>query len=409
MHTSAPWSQRRAASRMALASCVALLAGCSLLSPPTFAPEQSIEAATDAPTPIEPSPSPTGTPATTSEPTTPPATPEATAVPMRWRSVVKALASPAAWLDFGFAGNGDVIAIGTRDAAASPLRLFVARYSASGKKRSEHALSRGVTPLGSDWVSINPVDDSIVIDDYYRPTGQFTLRTFSSASGRILSSVYTQSGINRLAIDARGHEYGLPQYGVVGNVYAAVVRLDARSQVKFGVDYWLRPLSAGARPEKPGIFAFPTAIAIGRDGRVLVVDEPDIDARYPDGTPRRTAVVTSLTPNLGSPRQWELPVEWPFGSQAFGAWSHALAIAGAADGSVYIGEPVVDETGTHVLGGRVRQFGITGDLIGTWGLGAPDSGVSDPSHPAVDASGHLWVIDVDPATHRSVIAVLEPG
>ncbi len=266
-----------------------------------------------------------------------------------------------------------------------------------------------MTPLGSDWVSIDPTDDSIVIDDYYHPTGQFTLRRFSSATGRVMSNVSTQSGINRLAIDAHGHEYGLPQYGVGGNVYAAVVRLDARSQVKFGVDYWLRPLTAGARPGEPGILAFPTAIAIGRDGRVVVVDEPDIDARYQDGTPRRTAVVTSLAPDLSSPRQWELPVEWPFGSQAFGAWSHALEIAGAADGSIYIGEPVLDEKGTRILGGRVRRFSATGDLLGTWGLGAPGSGIAEASHPAVDAAGHLWVIDVDPASHRSVITVLEPG
>ena len=408
MYTSAPRSQRGAASRITLASCAALLAGCSLLSPPTFAPRQSIAAATDAPTPIGPSPSPSAaapiiTPST--EPTSPPPTP----VPLRWRSVVRPLTAPAAWLDFGFAGNGDVIAVGTRDAAKSPLHLFVARYSASGKKRSEHDLSRGVTPVGSDWVSIDPTHDSIVIDDYDQPTVQFTLRRFSSATGRVVSNVSTQSGINRLAIDAQGHEYGLPQYGVTGNVYAAVVRLDARSQVRFGVDYWLRPLTAGARPDKPGILGFPTAIAIGRDGRVLVVDEPDLDATYQDGTPRRMAVVTSLAPDLSSPRQWELPLEWPFGSQAFGAWSHGLAVAGAADGSVYVGEPVLDETGRHVLGGRVRWFSASGELLGTWGLGALESGVSEASHPAVDASGYLWVIDVDPATHRSVITALEPG
>ena len=407
MHTSAPSSQRRAASRMALAWCVALLAGCSLLSPPTFTPRQSVEAATDAPASIGPSPSPT--PEVTPEPTAPPETPAPTAVAMRWRAVVRPLVSPAAWLDFGFAGNGDVIAVGTRDAGADPLRLFVTRYSASGRKRSERDLSRGVTPLGSDWVSIDPTNDTIVIDDFNRPTGQFALRRFSSATGRIVSSVATQSGIDRLAIDAHGHEYGLPQYGVAGNVYAAIVRLDARSQVRFGVDYWLRPLSAGARPATPGILAFPTAIAIGRDGRVVVVDEPDPDATYPDGTPRRTAVVTSLAPDLSSPRQWELPVEWPYGSPAFGAWSHGLAIAGAADGSVYVGEPVLDQTGAKVLGGRVRQFSASGELLGTWGEGSPGSGVSRASHPAVDAAGHLWVIEFDPAIHHSVIAVLEPG
>jgi len=407
MQISAHRSLRRVVSRSALAASAGLLAGCSLLSPPTFAPQQSVEAATDVP-----SPSPRATPTPSNPPSVGPSTapvPEPTPVAPRWRSVVKPLASPAAWLDFGFAGNGDILAIGTRNAAAEPLRLFVARYSASGRKRWERALSRGVTPLGSDWLSIDPTNDSIVIDDYYRPTGQFKLRRFSSATGRVLSSVPTDSGINRLAIDARGHRYGLPQYGVTGNVYAAVVRLDARSQVKFGVDYWLRPLSAGARPAKPGIIAFPTAIAIGRDGRVIVVDEPDIDAKFDDGTPRTTAVVTSLTPNLGSPRQWDLPVEWPFGSQAFGTWSHALALAGAPDGSVYVGEPVLDETGSHVLGGRVRQFSMDGELLATWGFGAADSGVSRASHPAVDAAGHLWVIDADPATHHSVITTLEPG
>jgi hypothetical protein len=256
---------------------------------------------------------------------------------------------------------------------------------------------------------VDPTDDSIVIDDYDRPSGLFTLRRFSSASGRSRSTVYTDSGINRLAIDARGRQYGLPQYGVDSNAYAAVVRLDTRGKVKFGVDFWLQPLSAGVRPDVPGILAFPTAIAIGLDGRVLVVDEPNIDATFADGSPRRSAVVTSLGQFLASPRQWELPVEWEFGSQAFGTWSHRLALAGAADASVYVGEPVLDETGTAVVGGRIRHFSADGSLLESWGTGVPDSGASRPSHPAVDGAGRLWVIDLDPATNRSIIAVLEPG
>jgi hypothetical protein len=31
------------------------------------------------------------------------------------------------------------------------------------------------------------------------------------------------------------------------------------------------------------------------------------------------------------------------------------------------------------------------------------------THPLVDGRGRLWAIDVDPATNRSIIAVLEPG
>ena len=63
----------------------------------------------------------------------------------------------------------------------------------------------------------------------------------------------------------------------------------------------------------------------------------------------------------------------------------------------------------HVLGGRVREFSLDGELLGTWGFGTPDSGVSQASHPAIDAAGHLWVIDVDPATRHSFIKVLEPA
>src|SRR5438094_628873 len=169
MQISAHRSLRRVISRSALAASAGLLAGCSLLAPSTFAPRQSVEAAIDVP-----SPSPSATPIPTNPPSTEPSiAPPPEPVALRWRSVVKPLASPAAWLDFGFAANGDVLAIGTRDAAAEPLRLFVARYSASGRKRSEHVLSRRVTPLGSDWLSIDPTDDSIVIDDYDNPTGPF--------------------------------------------------------------------------------------------------------------------------------------------------------------------------------------------------------------------------------------------
>jgi hypothetical protein len=404
---------------MAVSTCVALLAGCSLVSPATFAPEQKLAAVTDAPPTTVPSPAAppasASVPSSAAPPTGPVASPEPPAVAMRWRSVVKPLTAPAAWLDFGFAANGDVIAIGTEHLAADRLRLFVARFSPSGRKRSQHDLTRTVTPLGSDWLSIDPSDDSVVIDDYYRPTGLFTVRRFNSATGRNMSNVSTASGINRLAIDARGHQYGLPQYGVDGNVYAAVVRLDARGRVKFGVDFWLRTLTGAGRPHQPGILGFPTAITVGLDGRVIVVDEPDTDAQYQDGTPRRTAVVTSLAANLSAPRQWELPVEWPFGSQAFGAWSHGLAIAGAADGSLYVGEPVLDETGATVLGARIQHFGPAGELLGawgtgaTWGTGALDAGAGRLGHPAVDGHGRLWAIELDPATNRSVIAILEPG
>jgi hypothetical protein len=398
---------------MAVSTCVALLAGCSLLSPATFAPEPRLASVTDAPPTTVPSPTApsasVSVPPSAVTPTGPLASAPPIATALHWRSVVKPLTAPAAWLDFGLAANGDVIAIGTRDAGADRLRLFVARFSPAGRKRSAHNLNRAVTPLGSDWASIDRSDDSIVIDDYYSPKGVFTLRRFSSGTGRNLSNVATESGINRVAIDARGHQYGLPQYGVDGNVYAAVVRLDARGRVKFGVDFWLRPLTARGRPKQPGVLAYPTAITIGVDGRVIVVDEPDLDAEYQDGTPRRAAVVTSLAPNLSAPRQWELPVDWPFGSLAFGMWSHQLAIAGAADGSLYVGEPVLDETGSTVLGARIRHFGPDGELLETWGTGALDAGAHRLAHPLVDSRGRLWVIDVDPATNRSIIAVLEPA
>ena len=381
---------------------MALLAACSLVAPATFAPQQSVAEATDVPTPSPPAATPTASPGSTPSPE-PTASPPP---PATWHTIVRALTAPAAWLDFGFAANGDVIAIGSHDAKADPLRLFVARFTPTGRKRDEHNLDRAVTPIAGDWAAIDPVDGSIVIDDFRQPTVQFWLRSFSSKTGFNLANLRTDSGINRLAIDARGRRYGLPQYGVDGNAYAAIVRLDAKGRVRAGVDYWLRPLDAGARPDRPGILAFPTAIAIGRDGRVIVVDEPDAKDTYPDGRLRQAAVVTSLAPDLSSPRQWELPVEWPFGSEGFGTWSHRLSIAGAADGSLYVGEPVLNEAGSGIVGWRVRHFGVGGGEMESWGTGAPASGVGPPSHPQVDAQGRLWVIDTNPATRTTTIAVL---
>jgi hypothetical protein len=400
-------SQRRAAGPAGLAVVGALvpaiLAACSLMTPATFAPAQSLAAATDAPT---------ATPALTPGPTaTPLVQPSMTPAPSlapvaQWHTLGHALAAPAAWLDFGFAANGDVLAIGTRDATADPLHLFVARITPAGRLRGEHRLSRSVTPIEGDWSSIDPTDDSIIIDDYSRSKFSFSLRRFSSATGYNVANALTDGGVDRLAIDGRGRQFGLPQYGVGGNAYAAIVRMDARSRVRAGVDYWLRPLDAGPRPEQPATLAYPTAIACGRDGRVIVVDAPDVDATYPDGTPRRTAVVTSLTSSLASPRQWELPVEWPFGSPAFVTWSHRLTIAGAADGSLYVGEPIVDAGGATVTGWRVRHFDAEGDLLDAWGSGTLGIGLVGPNHPNVDAGGRLWVIDTDPATGTSVIAAL---
>ena len=402
-----PRSQRRAAGQAGLAVVVmlvaAILAACSLVAPATLAPAQSLAAATDAPTPT-PAPTP-GSPAT--PPSQPWITPAPSVAPVaEWHTLGHALSAPAAWLDFGFASNGDVLAIGTHDATADPLHLFVARFATSGRLRGEHRLSRSVTPIEGDWASIDPTDDSIVIDDYSRSKFSFSLRRFSSATGFNVSNVLTDGGVDRLAIDGGGRQFGLPQYGVGGNAYAAIVRMNSRSRVRAGVDYWLRPLDAGPRPDRPPTLAYPTAIACGRDGRVIVVDAPDVDATYPDGTPRRTAVVTSLTASLASPRQWELPVEWAFGTPAFGTWSHRLTIAGAADGALYVGEPIVDDGGARVTGWRVRHFGPAGDLLEAWGSGTLGAGVVAPNHPNVAADGRLWVIDTDPATGTSVIAVL---
>ena len=381
----------------------AVLAGCSLIAPDTFAPAQSLAAATDAPTPT-PAPTPGPTAPRQAEPSVAP--PPSAAPVAQWHAIGHALSAPAAWLDFGFASNGDVLAIGTRDASADPLHLFVARFAPSGKLRGEHRLSRSMTPIEGDWASIDPTDDSIVIDDYSRSKFSFSLRRFSSATGFNVSNALTDGGIDRLAIDGRGRQFGLPQYGVDGNAYAAIVRMDPRSRVRAGVDYWLRPLDAGPRPDRPPTLAYPIALACGRDGRVIVVDAPDVDATYPDGTPRRTAVVTTLTASFASPLQWELPVEWALGSPAFGTWSHRLTIAGAADGTLYVGEPIVDKGGATVTGWRVRHFGSEGDLLEAWGSGTLGVGVVGPNHPSVDAGGRLWVIDTDPATGSSVIAVL---
>jgi hypothetical protein len=381
-----------------------LVAACSLISPATFAPQQSLAAATDAPDPTATS---MPTASAMVEPSTAPRPPTSEPPPpASWRSVTKALAAPGAWLDFGFAANGDLVAIGSHDTGTELMHLFVARFSPTGRKREEHSLGRSVTPIPGDWAAIDPSDDSVLLDDYSLLNGRFTLRSFSSGSGANIANVPTDSGINRVAIDGNGRVYGLPQYGVDGNAYAAIVRLDARGRVKGGVDYWLRPLDAGARPHDPGILAYPVAIAAGLDGRIVVIDVPDVDGTYPDGTPRRVAVVTSLGPNLGSPRQWELPVEWQFGSAGFGTWSHNLSIAGAADGTVYVGEPVLDEAGATIVGWRVRAFGADGRHLGSWGSGVDRSGVAQARLPAVDAQGRLWVIATDPATGSSVIAVL---
>ncbi len=386
-----------------LTAAALLLAACSLIAPATFAPQQSVAEATDVPTPsprltASPAPSETAEASPSIVPSQPPA-----AV---WRAVAKRLTAPAAWLDFGFASNGDLLAIGTPDTTARSLRLFVARFSPTGKERAQHTLARRVTPIAGDWASIDPTDNSIVIDDYSTSKYEFTLRRFSSSTGFNVSNVPAVGGITRLAIDARGRPFGLPQYGVGADPYAAIVRLDARGRVRAGVDYWLRDLTAGPRPDLPGILAFPMAIAIGRDGRVIIVDEPDVNETYQDGTPRTSAVVTSLGADLRSPRQWELPVEYPLGSAAFETWSHRLTLAGAADGSVYVGEPRLDPARATITGWRVRELSPTGDLVGSWGTDAPASGVVNPTYPAVDAAGRLWVIDTNPATGISTIAVL---
>ena len=188
--------------------------------------------------------------------------------------VVPPLAVPAAYLDFGFAGNGDLIVVATDDITDVKLGLWVARYSPDGTRISKKTIDRRITRYAGDWIDIDPTNDTVVVSERDTPYTTYTGRRISSATGKTIASINFQNDVRRVAIDETGRLFAItPFYGSINAYRACIVdRLKAGGGIAVGVDHWLA--TCEVRGPSPGhaVFGNPVGIEIGRDGRLLVVD-----------------------------------------------------------------------------------------------------------------------------------------
>lgn len=313
---------------------------------------------------------------------------------------------PAAYLDFGFAGNGDLIVVATDDITDAKLELWIARYSPDGRRISKKAVDRRIPQHAGDWIDVDPTNDTVVISERDAGTTTFTGRRISSATGKTTRSIDLHAEVRRIAIDGAGRMFAIaPLYSYFNERTCTIDRLNAGGGIAQGVDHWLETCRERFVDTGPPVLGDPVAIEIGRDGRVLIVDAAPAGRR--EHAPEAGLALTTLTTGFGFVRQWHLPLEWAPGAVPFASWSQSLTLAGASDGGVYVGETIISDDGTRSTGFRVRAFDKVGALLATYGVGGDQAGVTWPSYPNVDADGRLWVIDLDTVTRTYSIKVLE--
>ena len=399
---------RRALRHLRLAVAVAV-AGCSTAPAPaspssvvTPVPSVSALASTPATAPVPSSVESAGPSTGSSEPPPTATSPAATAGAGSWRTVVPPLAVPAAYLDFGFAGNGDLLVVGTDLITDPKLSLWIARYTPDGTQTSRKNVDRRIGLLNMDWIDVDASDDTVVFLERQADT-TFITRRVSAATGVTVKSVELQGDVQRIAIDDGGRMFATTPTYSTDNVHRPCLLdlLGAGGGIAGGVDHFLEPcetrFSAVTGPVR---FIAPYEIAVARSGHLVFIDEDQDEAGYRIGL--RLVVVTRAWSFV---RAWDLPFEWAATDPAYGVIFSSLVLAATSDDEVFLGETLATADGSRSDGYRIRHFDTNGDLVETLGKGGSQDGITWPSRPAVDGADRLWVIDLDTATRSYSIKV----
>ena len=355
--------------------------------------------ATSAPTSALASNAPTSTPAPTDGPPT--------TAPAGWRIVAPPLKVPAAYLDFGFAANGDLLAIGTDNIVDRPLTAWIARYSADGTLQKKVTVEKKLIIRGGDWIDVDRTSDSVLFQQV--DSGLTTSHLFRAASGtgKTTASIDLQDDVIGVALGENGRIYGISPYATAakGIRTCVVERLTAGGGIDLGVDWYggtcgTRDTDTGKPP-----YGDPRHVELGRDNRLWLVDEAPADERLHDASAGPGLTVLDLSLQLVS--HVHLSIDYEFQSPRYTIWIGQLVIAGAKGGDLYLGETRVSEDATRSTGYRVRHFDPEGRVVETLGDSGTQDGVTWPSMPNIDGDGRLWVIDLDLASKSYSIKVRE--
>lgn len=407
---------RRPAARSTIVLAVALaVAACgsnaSTVGPATDVPESGGGASPagtsdSASTPAVASPGPTIDAGTSASPpaATPTHTPGPTADASGWRTVGPPVALPAAYLDFGLAGNGDLLVIGTDDLTARPFKAWIERWTTAGDRVGRVSVDLRMTFLNGDWIDIDASTDTVLFQQMDLSTGLSSVYRVSSTSGATTKKVQLHPAILRVAVDPNGRLFGVsPGYATQKGYRPCLVdRLGSDGGIAAGVDSELESCSVRIDSTFDPYFDLPVAIDVDAAGRLIFSDEDEIGSR-PISEPARIGL-TTVTIGFDFVEHRNLENDLRHLDPRYGMWLHSWMLTGSADGRICVGETLSSEDGSRSIGSRVRCFSTSGAVLAVYGLGGGDAAMRGPQAPLVDPAGRLWVIDIDDsATPRSYV------
>ena len=314
-----------------------------------------------------------------------------------WRTVLEPLVVPKAYLDFGFAGNGDLLVVGTDDLVARPLRAWIARYAPDGKQRSKVNVDHRMTYMSGDWIDVDPAHDDVLFQQL--DTSTYDVFRVASTNGNTLAHLNLHRAVTRVAVDGKGRVFGVSATYATRNSKRPCVldRIGSAGGIAEGVDYELEPCEEYVNASFHPYFENPISIDVDAAGRLIFSDERE-------GGGIGLNIVTT---EFGFVRHWDLDSELEQLDPAYGGWLYSWFITGATDGRLCLGETMISDDGTRSVGNRVRCFSPAGEVLATYGYGGDQAGVITPQAPKVDSAGRLWVIDLDSTTRSFTIKVRE--
>jgi hypothetical protein len=304
---------------------------------------------------------------------------------------------------FGFAGTGDLLAVGTDNIADAKLKVWIARYSPDGALQARKTVDRAVQYINADWIDVDPSDDTVIFFQF-GSGGRYATYTVASASGKTVASATLASLVTSVTVDDQGRTYASTPTYATDNLHRPCLLsvLKAGGGIASGVDGYLQVCETHTGPGGTLRFSAPYELEVARSGNLVLVDQ----AQDRDGYFLQPRIVV-VKPSWTFVRGWELPFEWKPLDPAYGVTFASFHLAATTNDEVYVGETLVAKDGSRSDGYRVRRFAANGTLLETLGQGGAQAGVTWPFCPAIDAGDRLWIIDLDTAAKSYSIKVRE--
>lgn len=343
-----------------------------------------------------------------------PEAPAATSTPSGhggWTEVLPPMQLPAAYLDLGFAGNGELMVLGTDDITARPAAVWVARYRADGTRAAKVTLAQKMHLLTSrDFFHVDPTDDSLVFSQVDFSTGDWHAYRLSSTTGKVLASLKLNAAATYVVPTPTGRLLGItPTWGGASNERACVIiRVASNGGVASGIDYFTEPCATVGYSKPPAYFGQPASIDVANGGNILLLDWAEGGFRRHD-EPSGLGF-TVLTPGLAFVRHVHLPKDWQVPDIDRGISQWGATLAGDSAGRIYLLNEVRSADNTARTGLRLGVFDASGALVASYGFDGDSPGLEGPIAARISPDDQLWVVDLDTAAKGYAVKRLDgPG